>query len=243
MLKQLPTVERLREAVLAELIARDLAAGDRVPSEGKLAEQFGVSRNTVREAMIQLESEGMIARCHGVGTILRRAPGSHVRSVALPEVIRSQGQTPGVAQVSMDEDIGDAEISSRFRMAQGEKLVRLERVLTADKKPVAFVVDYLPQARVRGWGVDWARFDGNLIRVLAKHTGSERFLQNATLSATVADTGIAAKLNCDVGTALVQTSTDLFSEKVELLAVTRLLIVPDTIPIEFAGTIYATKMS
>ncbi len=243
MLKQLPTVERLREAVLAELVERKLAAGDRVPSEGKLAEQFGVSRNTVREAMIQLESEGMIARCHGVGTILRRSPGSHVRSVALPEVIRSQGQTPGVAQVSIDEDIEDAEISSRFRMAQGENLVRLERVLTADKKSVAFVVDFLPQARVRGWGVDWERFDGNLIRVLSEHTGSERFLQNATLSATVADTGIAAKLNCGVGTALVQTSTDLFSEKVELLVVTRLLIVPDTIPIEFAGTIYATNMS
>ncbi|WP_241462589.1 GntR family transcriptional regulator [Tateyamaria sp. ANG-S1] len=243
MLKQLPTVERLREAVLAAAVERKLTAGDRMPSEGKLAEQFGVSRNTVREAMIQLESEGIVARCHGVGTILRRTPGSHLRSGSIPEVIKSQGQTPGVEQISMAQDIVDADISARFRMAKDEKLVRLERVLTADKRPVAFIVDYLPQDRVRGWDIDWSTFDGNLIRVLSDHTGSQRFLQNASMSAVVADDSIAEKLKCEIGTALVKTSSDMFSEKVELLAVTHLLIVPDTIPIEFAGTIYALSGS
>ncbi|WP_298976194.1 GntR family transcriptional regulator [uncultured Roseobacter sp.] len=241
MLKQLPTVERLREAVLAELVDRELTPGDRVPSEGKLAEQFGVSRNTVREAMIQLESEGVVARCHGVGTILRRKPGAHLKSGSLPDVIRSQGQTPGVAHISMSQDILDADICARFRIAEDDRLMRLERVLTADERPVAFLVDYLPQDRVREWDIDWSGFDGNLIRVLSDHTGSQRFLQNASLSAVVADEDMAKKLKCEVGTALVKTSSDMFSDKVELLAVTRLLIVPGTIPIDFAATLYATR--
>ncbi len=243
MLKTLPTVERLREAVLADLVEQGLEAGARVPSEGKLAEKFGVSRNTVREAMIQLESEGMVARCHGVGTILRRDPGTHVRSVALPEVIRSLGKTPGVEDVTVTHGIVAPDIARRFRLPAEADLIRLERVLTADGERVAFVVDYLSHQEVDAWKVDWTDFDGNLIRKLSDHTGSSRFLQNASLSAIVADDAIAATLQCDVGTALIEISTDLFSEKVELLVVTRLLIVPGSVPVGFAGTIHATAAS
>lgn len=242
MLKQLPTVERLREALLSDMAARGLDIGDRVPSEGKLAAQFGVSRNTVREAMIQLESEGMVARCHGVGTILRRAPGTHVRSVALPEVIRSLGKTPGVEQITVADGIHAPDIARRFRLAEDARLLRLERVLTADGQPVAYVVDHLSEAQLASWDVNWATFDGNLISTLADNTRSEKFLQNASISATVSDAEVAAKLNCAVGRPLIEISTDLFSEKVELLAVTRLLIVPGTLPLGFAGTIHATKL-
>ena len=234
MLKQLPTVERLREALLSDMAARGLDIGDRVPSEGRLAAQFGVSRNTVREAMIQLESEGMVARCHGVGT--------HVRSVALPEAIRSLGKTPGVERITGTDGIQAPNIARRFRLAEDARLLRLERVLTADGQPVAYVVDHLSETLLASWDVNWAAFDGNLISTLADNTRSEKFLQNASISATVSDAEVAAKLNCAVGRPLIEISTDLFSEKVELLAVTRLLIVPGTLPLGFAGTIHATKL-
>ena len=243
MLKQLPTVERRLESVLSDMAARWRYVVDRFPCEGKLAEQFGVSRNTVREAVIQLESEGMLARCHGVGTILRRAPGTHVRSVALPEVIRSIGKTPGVEQISVAEGVHAPDIARRFRLPDAAKLLRLERVLTADGQPVAYVVDHMSPAQFADWDVDWDTFDGNLISKIADHTRSEKFLQNASLSATLSDADVAARLKCDVGLPLIEISTDLFSEKVELLAVTRLLIVPGTLPLGFAGTIHATKLS
>ncbi|MEJ6395963.1 GntR family transcriptional regulator [Gymnodinialimonas sp. 2305UL16-5] len=241
MLKQLPTVERLREALLADMTGRGLGAGDRVPSEGTLAKQFGVSRNTVREAMIQLESEGMVARCHGVGTILRRAPDTHVRSVALPEVIRSLGKTPGVEQIAVEENVNAPGVAKMLRCAPAEALIRTERVLTADGQPVAFVIDHLSQDRLKSWRIDWSQFDGNMIQILSDHTGSERFLQNSSVSATLADAKMAQRLKCDIGTALIDISTDLFTEKVEILAVTRLYILPNTVPIGIAGTIHAGK--
>lgn len=240
MLKLVPIIERLREELLSGLAKEELDVGDRVPSEGKLAERFGVSRNTVREVMIRLESEGMVARCHGIGTILRRSPSSHVRSVPIPEGIRRQGKVPGVERISVTEDTVSSEIAERFRLPPDANFLRLERVMTADGEPVAFVVDHLSQARVASWEFDWSSFDGNFIRLLSMNTGSERFLQNASVSATLADETTANMLQCEIGAPLVEVSTDMFSEKVELLAVTRLLFVPGAVPVEFAGTIYAT---
>ncbi len=241
MLKQLPTIERLRDALLSNLADQGLGIGDRIPSEGKLAEKYGVSRNTVREAMIQLESEGVVARCHGVGTILRCTPATYVRTTSLPELIESTGKKPGVERITVTKDILYPEIAKRFRLPSDTKLVRLERALTADGRRVAFIVDYLLQGRLEEWVVDWSEFDGNLIRVLSRNTGSERFLQNASVSAMLADDQVAEDLQCDPGAALTVVSTDMFSERVELLAVSRLLFIPGIVPIRFAGTIHATK--
>jgi DNA-binding FadR family transcriptional regulator len=66
--KQLPAVRnktvRLHERVLRELSAAitrgDYAVGDRLPSERELAPKFGVSRPTIREAIVALQQEGMV---------------------------------------------------------------------------------------------------------------------------------------------------------------------------------------
>ncbi len=65
--------------VLREQIASArFALNDRLPPERQLAEQFGVARGTVREALRQLELLGMVCRRAGSGTYVTwRAPGSN----------------------------------------------------------------------------------------------------------------------------------------------------------------------
>ncbi len=48
--------------------------GDSLPSEVELAEQFGVSRMTARQAMQNLAIEGLVRRKRGVGTSLLVSP-------------------------------------------------------------------------------------------------------------------------------------------------------------------------
>jgi GntR family transcriptional regulator, transcriptional repressor for pyruvate dehydrogenase complex len=61
-------VERLREYVHEA----GLKAGDRLPSERELAHRLGVSRNTLKQATVALEVQGMVEIRHGGGTYLRR---------------------------------------------------------------------------------------------------------------------------------------------------------------------------
>ena len=70
-----PAYRKVASALLERISDRSLSAGDRLPSELELARQFGVNRSTVREAMRELESSG----------ILRRQRGSKLMMVSRPE--------------------------------------------------------------------------------------------------------------------------------------------------------------
>ncbi len=64
---------RMGAAEIAGLLRREIAAGrfaahDRLPPERKLAEEFGVARGTIREALNRLEHEGLVLVRPGSGT-------------------------------------------------------------------------------------------------------------------------------------------------------------------------------
>jgi DNA-binding FadR family transcriptional regulator len=65
------------------LARRELAAGDRLPSERELAEQFGVSRNSVRQALRSLVDSGLLEMKKGAhgGAFVRDGGGDAVRTV------------------------------------------------------------------------------------------------------------------------------------------------------------------
>jgi len=70
-----PAYRKVSAALLERITDRTLSAGDRLPSESELARQFGVNRSTVREALRELESSGL----------LRRERGSKLMMVTRPE--------------------------------------------------------------------------------------------------------------------------------------------------------------
>ena len=52
----------------------DLAAGDALPSEAAIVEEYGVARGTARAALAALETEGLVEARHGKGRFVRRRP-------------------------------------------------------------------------------------------------------------------------------------------------------------------------
>ena len=63
-LKYLQIEEDLKKMILSE----EIMPGDRLPSENVLAQQYSVSRQTVRKALADLENEGYVYAVHGSGT-------------------------------------------------------------------------------------------------------------------------------------------------------------------------------
>ena len=60
-----PAYRRIAKVIEQRIVERSLKAGDPLPSESDLARQFGVNRSTVREAVRELETHGLIGRIRG----------------------------------------------------------------------------------------------------------------------------------------------------------------------------------
>jgi DNA-binding FadR family transcriptional regulator len=70
-----PAYRKVAAAIGGRILDRSLREGDRLPPETELARQFGVNRSTVREALRELESNGLVMR----------RPGSKLMSVSRPQ--------------------------------------------------------------------------------------------------------------------------------------------------------------
>jgi len=57
-----------------KILAGDLPAGHKLPSEAELSEEFGVSRTVVREAVTRLRAEGLVETFHGRGSFVLAVP-------------------------------------------------------------------------------------------------------------------------------------------------------------------------
>jgi GntR family transcriptional repressor for pyruvate dehydrogenase complex len=64
-LDDFPAYRRIANQIEQRIVGRSLRAGDPLPSETDLARQFGVNRSTVREAIRELEIQGLLGRGRG----------------------------------------------------------------------------------------------------------------------------------------------------------------------------------
>lgn len=87
-----PAYRKVASALLERITDRSLPVGARLPSETELARQFGVNRSTVREALRELETSGLLGRQRGSKLMVVRRPEHHVvaggvsRALALHDV-------------------------------------------------------------------------------------------------------------------------------------------------------------
>jgi DNA-binding GntR family transcriptional regulator len=65
---------RIAADLRAQIERGELAAGDALPSEAEIVEQYGVARGTARQALANLEQAGLVEARHGKGRFVRRRP-------------------------------------------------------------------------------------------------------------------------------------------------------------------------
>ena len=133
---------------LAERIGQGrLAAGSRLPSEPELAAVFGVSRATLREALRALEGQGLVRRRWGSGTYVTertRVANSLEENFGVSDAIRAAGMQAGTEQGRTWTGPASASEAERLELDPGQDVLVVERVRTADGRPVVFSRDILP---------------------------------------------------------------------------------------------------
>jgi GntR family transcriptional regulator len=140
----------LIEQNLRELILHDqLHIGEAVPSEWELADLYGVSRLTVRNALDNLTRQGWLIRRHGVGTFVAYPKITEITpsKLSFTEQMRAIGRKPSSRLISLRIVAADAKLASQLKLEQGEPVVEIVRLRLADDEPILLETSCLSQKR------------------------------------------------------------------------------------------------
>jgi DNA-binding GntR family transcriptional regulator len=123
-----------------------LAPGDRIANEIALADQLGLSRPTLRQAIQTLVDKGMLVRKRGVGTQVVNAPIRRtVELTSLYDDLTRSGLRPTTTVLGLDLVPADEEAAQKLNLPTGHKVWRLRRLRTVKDEPLALMTNLVPE--------------------------------------------------------------------------------------------------
>lgn len=205
---------RRLQSELSELIA-SLPAESRLPSEPELAKRMGVSRATLREAMRSFEGQGLIRRRQGVGTfVIGKVPVIN-SGLEVLESIEKMAQRIGL-EVKMGalhvvEVMANTETAEALDVPVETKLTQVSRIIYTDARPIAYLVDTLPEDVVSATDLE-KRFTGSVLDLLLRR-GDPKLVQSRTeIKAIGATSEVARALQIQRDDVLLNFAACLYSD-------------------------------
>ena len=146
--KNYKTLSNLLHDKLSKIIS-STPRGETLPSEPKLAKQLGVSRATLREAMRIFETRGVIHRRQGVGTFVVRPSGGIETGLEVLESLHTLAERSGLpiemGDFKIEGHLPDENEKEVLRLEEGQKVNEVCWVMEAESRPVAYLVDVVPE--------------------------------------------------------------------------------------------------
>ncbi len=168
-----PLAEVLCDAIARDLIFSDeVAPGTVLPSEKELGARYGVSRPTVREALLMLQQGGLVAMRHGVGTFV--LPRSHTltsgldRLCSIETFAREARQSIETEELEFEEVKADAEMAGRLQIPMEHPVLVVRRVKSLGGTRVGWIHDHIPEG-VLSFDLLRSEFDGSTLDVILDH--------------------------------------------------------------------------
>ena len=143
---RIPKYQAIHERLRTEILAGDLAPGSRLPPQSEMAERFGVTLMTLRQAVAALEADGLVRAERGRGTFVAERPVD----------IRLGNLSSFAEQMAADSDVGTwVQTNTRFhtifhRATRTQRLANM--LVTLEEASGVFVAQtqtYHPQTRRR----------------------------------------------------------------------------------------------
>lgn len=180
------------------------APDEPLPNEFELADQFAVSRITVRKAMERLDREGWVERHRGRGTFARRPSGPSPVEASVSGTIENliaMGLRTDVDVLSLDYVAASAEVAAALKIPAGDMVQKAVRLRSLEGRSFSHLVTYVPEELGRAYGADeLARLP---LLVLLEQSGVKAGSARQSISATLAAPEVAALLGVEAGSALL----------------------------------------
>jgi len=192
-----PSYLSIKEELEEMVRAGELRIGEKLPAEAKMAEHFGVSRETFRSAVKLLVEEGKLLVKHGVGTFvtnpLPSISSSLERLQSVGSMIKLAGLEEGEQQVKVSTKRCNKSWAKLLDLAEGDLVTVIKRIRTANNEPVFFSLNILPQYLV-GEAFKVKEFSGSLFEFLNKECNIDILLADTELVVPLADDEYAQKI-------------------------------------------------
>ena len=143
-----PLFMKVRRVILEAIQSGQFAQGNLLPPEKILAQQFQVSRATVRNALQSLEDDNIIRKQHGVGTFV--VPENSRLKMRIDKVkgfyqlIGDSGYEPSIRKTEMSRDLIPDRLSEILGVPRRSEALILKRTFTGDGKPAIDLCEYIP---------------------------------------------------------------------------------------------------
>jgi GntR family transcriptional regulator len=147
-----PLYHQLQEVLKAEIESRKWRADEQLPNETKIAERFGVSKITVRQALQKLSEQGYIRREHGRGTfVARRKFDEGPRELtSFTEEMRRHDLTARSRVLAQFVADADAKVADALLLPLHSPIFVLKRLRLAGGEPMSVQTAHIPAAFVPG---------------------------------------------------------------------------------------------
>ena len=138
---------RVEQFIRDRIRSGALKPGDPVPPECRLAEQFRLSRMTIRLALARLVHDGLITRHRGRGSFVAEPRLEHTKMfLSFEEEMRARGASPGIKLLAMRAEPAEGKVAENLGLTGGTPVSVLERLRLVDGQVVGYEIRYLPQS-------------------------------------------------------------------------------------------------
>jgi GntR family transcriptional regulator len=200
-----PLYSQVRERLRERIADGTYTPHARLPSESEIGTLLGVSRITVRQALGDLQKEGVIVKVPGKGTFVAETRPSQelARLEGFGEAMSRKGHR--IVNRVVKHALVEASplVAARLRVAPGAPVTEIHRVRWLDREPVSFEITYLPPAigeRLRGENLA----ERDIFLILEADYGIALGHADIQIGAINADAALASALRVDPGAALLR---------------------------------------
>ena len=190
------------------------APGDQIPGEQDLCELYGVSRTVVRQALLELELEGVINRRKGKGTFIslpKISEGLVQKLTGFYQDMVERGLKPGTRVLHQDVGRANEKVARFLNISPGDQVIDILRLRFINEEPIQLVTTYVPFEICPGLAqVDLTNL--SLYEYLEKECGIFIAKGRRYIEAVLANDTEAALLGIERGAPLLMLDSISFSE-------------------------------
>jgi GntR family transcriptional regulator len=218
--------------VLRELLANGTyPPGSQLPPEPDLAQQLGISRSTLREAMRTFEERGRITRRRGIGTFVSQPPSLVIDSgletlESIDSLIRRRGITIDTRDLGIESQPASQEVAHLLQVDQGSPVTVVTRTKVTTNRPVAHMIDVLPDTVVTPQAMREG-FRGSVLDYLLERSDLDVSHARADIIPLCADKHLSSRLSLDPAAVLLLLEETSYSAAGQVVCYSRNYFVPE----------------